>query len=127
MRKKIIFILISFGILTFAVYNYIYQDHRNIESEDVEFELQSADIIREFALTPENSSKRYLDKTVVVVGLLSEINLQNITLDNAVFCQFTDTISMTKKINDRIKIKGLFIGYDDLLEQVKLNQCSIID
>jgi hypothetical protein len=30
------------------------------------------------------------------------------------------------KVNDTIVVKGRCIGYDDLLEEIKLDQCSIV-
>ena len=41
---------------------------------------------------------------------------------------FLNSIESEKKyLNTKIKIKGRFIGYDDLLEHVKLDQCLIIN
>ena len=54
------------------------------------------------------------------------INNTEITIENTVFCQFTNQIKTTALKGSKIKIKGRFIGYDDLLEQVKIDQSILI-
>ena len=127
MVKKIIIIAVSLIIIFFIAYNYLYQEHRNIEKEEVAYVMSSQDFFNEFSLKPVGSAKLYLDKTVLIDGNISEINEYDITLDDAVLCQFGDKIIFKNKVNDRLKIKGRCIGYDDLLEQVRLDQCVLID
>ena len=127
MVKKIIIIAVSLIIIFLIAYNYIYQEHRNIEKEEVAYVMSSQDFFNEFSLKPVVSAKLYLDKTVLIDGDISEINEYDITLDDAVLCQFGDKIIFKNKVNDRLKIKGRCIGYDDLLEQVRLDQCVLID
>lgn len=126
MLKKIII----FGILIIAVivgYNYIYQDHRTIEKETAEFVMSSQDIESEFSKDMKFAEAKYLNKTIEVSGTISEINNNDITLDDKVFCQFSELVEASIKKNSPLKIKGRVIGYDDLLEQVKLDQCTIIN
>lgn len=124
MRKKLIFFLAIF-IIGFVCYKYIYQKHRNISTEKPEFVITSTDIATQFSKNISESEKKYLNKTIEVSGTISEINSRDLTLNNAVFCQFSDPINSSKEIRSEIKIKGRVIGYDDLLEQVKLDQCTI--
>lgn len=122
MRKWIVLIiLIVIGIIA---YNYIYQEHRDIESETAEFVLNSTDLVNEFAINPSASEKKYLNKTIEVFGTITELNDRDLTLDNNIFCQFNSKIEVgTSK---KVSIKGRFIGYDELLDQIKIDQCSIV-
>ena len=121
MRKWIIIlILVVIGII---VYNYIYQEHRDIENEQVEFVVTSIDMANEFAINPSASEKKYLNKTIEVNGTITELNDFDMTLDDKVFCQFNSKIGIDSK---DASVKGRFIGYDELLEQIKLDQCSIL-
>ena len=125
MLKKIII----FGVLIVVAiigYNYLYQDHRTIEKEKVEFFVSSQEIESQFVENVITSEQKYLNKTIEVSGLISEISIKDITLDDKVFCQFTEAIKTSEIEKSKIKIKGRVIGYDDLLEQVKLDQCTII-
>lgn len=124
MRKFLIFfVLLLLGVL---VYNYINKDHRIIATEQSVLVVSSANINNEFSKNPLDSKERYIDNTIEVFGLISEINSYDITLDNKVFCQFSNQIKDSLKENIKVKIKGRVIGYDDLLEQVKLDQCTLI-
>lgn len=126
MKRKWIILLI-FILLAFAGYKYIYQDHRNIQNEEVQFEVSSSSIAEEFALNTLSAEKKYLDKTIIISGIISELNLNDLTLDGKIFCQFSNLNNETINIETKIKVKGRFIGYDDLLEQVKLDQCIVIN
>jgi len=121
MRKWILILVVV--ILGLIGYTYIYQDHRDIENEKAEFSLIASDWANEFVINPLASEKKYLNKTIEVQGTITELNAFDLTLDDNIFCQFTSKIKIESK---SIKIKGRFIGYDNLLEQVKLDQCSIL-
>ena len=125
--KKWIGLLIVLIITAILGYNYIYQDHRDIESEIAEFSITSSEITQYFSEDSSGAEQKFLNKTVEISGVISEINTNDITIDDKLFCQFTNTIETALNTNDQIKIKGRVIGYDDLLEQVKLDQCSIIN
>jgi hypothetical protein len=124
MRKWIVILIIIIIAAVFG-YNYIYQDHRSIENERVAFVVSSQEIAIQFFEDTATSEQKYLNKTIEVSGLITEININNITLDDKVFCQFSEAINISVKENSNLYIKGRVIGYDDLLEQVKLDQCSI--
>lgn len=124
MKKWFIIILIC--VIGFLGYKYVYQDHRNIANESSVYKITALDISNEFEINPISSENKYLNKTIEVSGKISDKNSQNMIIDDKVFCQFSSkiqTVTNTKIIT----VKGRFIGYDDLLEQVKLDQCIIID
>lgn len=130
LNKKMLKKIIVFGVIIIAGivgYNYIYQDHRTIENEKVEFIVSSQEIASQFFENVTTSEQKYLNKTIEVSGLITEISKKDLTLDDKVFCQFSEAIKTSVKNKSKIKIKGRVIGYDDLLEQVKLDQCTIIN
>ncbi|RKE94995.1 OB-fold protein [Ichthyenterobacterium magnum] len=119
--------LIALILIIIIGYNYIYKDHRDIHKEQPKFTISSNNINAEFINNPVLSQEKYLNKTIEISGQVTEVNSNNITLDNKVFCLFTNQIIKTIKKGEKVKIKGRVIGYDDLLEQIKLDQCSIIN
>ncbi len=125
MKKWVILIVLCIVVVIIG-YRYVYQDHRDIATETSLYKLTALDISNEFAINPIASENKYLNKTIEVSGNISDKNPQNITIEGKVFCQFSSEIQ-TSLNTDQVKIKGRFIGYDDLLEQVKLDQCTIID
>lgn len=126
MKKKIwiIFIVLIISLCTIA-YFYIYQDHRNVEKEHPAYTITASSIHSEFLNDSFQSEKKYLNKTVIVFGVVSEINKNDITLNDNVFCLLSNTATQQLKIKSEVKIKGRVIGYDDLLQQIKLDQCVI--
>jgi len=122
MRKWIVLLIVV--VLALLAYNYIYQDHRDIKKELAAYVLSSNELVNEFTINPSASEKKYLNKTIEVLGTITELNDNDFTLDDNVFCQFTCKIELIK--SKVVRVKGRFIGYDNLLEQVKLDQCSIL-
>ena len=121
MRKWIvILVLIIVGVIA---YNHIYQNHRDIESESAQFVINATDLANEFLIDPSAAEKKYLNQTIEVNGNITELNDYDLTLDGKIYCQFSSKINFGF---NNVKIKGRFIGYDNLLEQVKIDQCNIL-
>ena len=125
MKKWIAIILLL--LIVVIGYNYVYQDHRNISAETAEFALDAITIKNEFETDGVASEKKYLNKTVAILGIVSDSNDKEITLNSSVFCQLIKPLKTPLLKDSKIKIKGRVIGYDDLLEQVKLDQCILIN
>src|SRR5690606_2600285 len=121
MKKRVLLVLVA--LAAFLGYLYIYQDHRNIAAETSSFELTSGLLISEFEANPKQAESKYLDKTLSVEGRVTELNHLDVTLDGKIFCSFGDLNSV--KVSDMVKVKGRCIGYDDLLQLVKMYQCVL--
>lgn len=124
MRKWVIFFILV--LLAILAYNYIYKDHRDIEAEETVIKVSATSLKNDFTNNPIKSDEQYIDKTIEVYGLITEINSNNITLNNKVFCLFNGGVYNLTEEDIELNIKGRVIGYDDLLEQVKLDQCVIV-
>ena len=123
--KKKSKIIIGCLLLTVSVcffYNYLYQDHRNIQQEATEISIPAPDLVTFFK---ENKSEKILNKTIEVTGLITDINPKSLTLDNKVQCSFEFEVD-NFKLNQSIQIKGRCIGFDELFEIVKMDQSLII-
>ncbi len=123
--KKWITIALIF-LLLFLGYNYLYKDHRDIQNENPEFILTADEISQKFFDSSEFATSQFLNKAIIVSGVITDINDTDITLNNSIFCNFNNMIQTDIQVSDVIKIKGRCIGYDDLLEQIKLDQCNLI-
>lgn len=125
-RKYIYVSIIILALSLIVAYNYIYKEHRNISEEKAAFTLTSIEFIKEYNNDIELATKKFLDKTIQVSGTITEIDKDNFTLDNAVVC-YADSIVLERiKKNLRIEVKGRSIGYDELLELIKLDQINIV-
>ena len=112
-------------IIVIIGYFYINQSHRNIENEKAVYEISSGEITSSFLDNLNQAEAKFLNLTVEISGNITELSFNSVTLDNNVFCQFDNALENELDINSKVKIKGRVIGYDDLLEQVKMDQCTI--
>jgi hypothetical protein len=121
------------GILLFVVvvgitasYQYLYKDHRNIAAEKPAYKINTQELLKEFTGNYIKASEKYLDKVIIVNGKITDLDKNTITINNSICIQFLNTNTSKFNLNDAIKVKGRCIGYDELLEMVKMDQCTIV-
>ncbi|RAJ16915.1 OB-fold protein [Olleya aquimaris] len=124
MKKKLLLLLGILAIGSVLAYNYIYQDHRNISEETAEYKVTSTNLVEDFIKDVSTTQDKYLNKTIEVTGIVTAKDANSVTLDNVIFCTLSN--SSTVALHSNTTIKGRCIGFDDLLEEVKLDQCTII-
>ncbi len=120
-KNKKLFLVSILVLVGLYTYSYVFQETETTEEIEVVFTGSSENLISKI-----NEGTTYTSKAVVINGNISTINDEGIVIDERVFCQFTNpnTIQKLKK-NQSVKVKGIIIGYDDLLNELKLNQCII--
>jgi len=124
MKKKILLFVFTL-CLFFLGYNYLFPDHRTINQEEALFNVEASILFDEFIDNSKQAEYKYLNQTITVSGVITSFNPENIMINNKIFCKF-DTIMTEININDSTVVKGRCIGYDELLEEIKLDQCSIV-
>ena len=124
MKKKILLFVFTL-CLFFLGYNYLFPDHRTINQEEALFNVEASILFDEFIDNSKQAENKYLNQTITVSGVITSFNNENIMINNKIFCKF-DTIMTEININDSTVVKGRCIGYDELLEEIKLDQCSIV-
>lgn len=125
--KKIALLLIGFAVIGFGLYFYMYKNHRDIATESADYSITVNDLQSEFNKDITFSNKKYLDKTIEVRGKITSIDLPNhyIVIDTKLTAFFSDSVLNTVSLQKQVKIKGRFLGYDDLLEEFKMDQVSL--
>ena len=120
--KWFLTILIIMLIGAYAAYKYAYKPHTTIEELTSDFSGTSDDFLSK---VKENFSL-WNNKTVELSGIITSKEEKGITLNNTIFCQFRDDMNISElQSNQSIKLKGRVIGYDDLLDELKLDQCIL--
>lgn len=112
-------------VIIFAVYKYAFRAPEDISKAEIDVTINAVELVVEFSDDLSASETKYFEKIIVVDGLITEIESEGVTLNEGVFCKLNDVIDL--KVDDKIKVKGLYIGYDDLFEVIKLDQCTIIE
>lgn len=121
-KRKIIVIIVAVVAVLFIGYNYImYGGARDLQSEKPEFTTTATSIFEEFSTNSDSATKKYINKAVEISGEVTAVKDSTITLNEKVNCQL-QTLS-NAKIGEKVTIKGRVTGYDDLLEELKLDQC----
>jgi hypothetical protein len=132
MKKKnkiiiVVIVIVLVGILAFpAIKNYLVYSYgkRDVQSEEAAFTISTKDIVAEFTANTEAANKKYLEKPVAVSGKVTSVNSKEVILDETVNCNLT-TADASVKEGQAVTIKGRVVGYDDLLGELKLDQCNL--
>ncbi len=125
MKKKIIlYLILVIAIIGYFGYSYIMAPPKDINKAKSDFQINAKDFAKEFSENENTATIKYQEKVVTVNGTVTATENNSITIDNKVTCGFENKIDLKK--GDQVKIKGLFIGFDEMFEEVKLDKCSII-
>jgi hypothetical protein len=124
MKKTVIAFLVLIVVMLVA-YKYMYHDHRDISNEKPLFSITVNELLKDFLADENKANKKYLDKSITIKGKITNIDLSNKTLvlDEKVFIILT--VSKNVSINNEVSIQGRLIGYDSLLEEIKIDQAQI--
>ncbi len=126
-NKRILFLIVGLAVASLMVvftYNTLYPDQRNIADETAVLDISAQDFLKKMGNA--EIAKNYGDKVIQTYGKITSIDARTITLDNAILVNLLNTSNLELSNGDSITIKGRCIGYDDLLEEVKIDQASIV-
>lgn len=126
MNKKFRIIVLSIvvtGLTIFTGYNYVMNGGaRNLSTEETAFTVSSKSITKEFATNIDVSNKKYLEKAIAIKGTITQINGSQVIIDDSIICNLKDFDPSILK-NQVVTLKGRVVGYDDLMGELKLDQC----
>lgn len=119
--------MLIIGVLV-SVYFYAYKDHRNIAASQADFSLTASILQKEFAENDSLATVKYQNKVIQIQGIITNVDVQSksLVIDDKVYAQFDTNIPSGVEAKKKITIKGRFLAYDDLVEEFKMDQTSII-
>ena len=124
--KIILFALIVIILIGSFTYHYVmHGGERNLTTEKTNFKVTSASITSEFTTNIEKANEKYLEKAVEIKGKITSSNGNEIILDEIIICSLKNQDLSIKK-DQTVTIKGRVVGYDDLMGELKLDQCFVI-
>ncbi len=124
--KKGILVIVALVILGgIGAYFYVFnKPHRNPSSEAASFKVSATELAEEFSANPDAANEKYIDKVVEVSGTAMEVTETYIIMDNVLNCSVLKDHDVSGvKSGDNIVMKGRVIAFDDLLEEVKMDNC----
>jgi len=122
-------ILIPLFIIGFTIIYFTYnKPHKDFNKTPSQFTIESKKLISFYQNSSEDANTKYLDKIILITGTITDFEENIIILDNGIVC----TLDPSQKIDDqiymgsKISIKGRCIGYDDLLEEIRVDHSFVI-
>ena len=126
MKRNIILTVAVLAIAATGLYFYMYQDHRNIATEDAAYKVSVRTLQSSYSESDSLFNARYLDETIAVSGKVTALDPagRSIVIDSVLYVQL-DTAMPPLKMAEAVTVKGRLIGYDDLLGEFKMDQASL--
>jgi hypothetical protein len=126
--KKFMIVFSLVITVAIGIYFYTYQSHRDIATEKPDYSLTLSDLQKDFETNDSLFNAKYADKTIEIYGKITAIDLKNksIMLDDKIAISLDTLEANSLKISDTTFIKGRYVGFDDLLEEFKIDQAIIL-
>ncbi len=128
MIKKILIFSAILAFIGFGIYKYAFKPQRNIATEKATFEIAADDFLQEFSAQDSIANLKYLDKTIFIYGKITTIDLKNnaIIVNDKIYVTFTEKLDQNLQVESPAKLKARYVGFDDLLEEYRMDQGTII-
>lgn len=128
-NKILLFLALSTVVIGSILFFYVYKEHRDIGQEEASFTISVDELHKQFQINDSLANATYADQTILVSGLVTTFDSADNTLvlNEKLFLTFNTTEVLTLQPKQLIKIKGRFVGYDDLMEELKMDQCQLIE
>lgn len=118
-------LLLLVGFLSWVYFYTFHSKHRNIAQEEVTAEFQAPELL--YAFTQQDSDiTSYADQVILVSGNVTSTDENSIVLDGMVQVNLLPAAGTSVQNGQSISLKGRCVGYDDLLEVVKIDQATIL-
>ena len=116
-------------LLATAVYFIWNKPHKDYSTMRTDITISSLNFINEFKANSTLATEKYLNQIIFVSGNTTDKLTKSVVLDNGIVCTL-DSSSLKAlrliQINNEISIKGRFVGFDDLFEEIRLDHCFIM-
>ena len=116
MKKRKLYVLMWIVLALLVLAGFAYQmtfnpKHREIEKEEVTFQIAADELQYLFANNEESSVQKYMDQVLEVSGEITEIEEKSIVLDKRVLVNFLPSSEDNFKNGQPIVIKGRCVGF----------------
>ena len=125
-KKYFPFFIIFLAISVYFVWNKPHKDYSTVKTD---ITISSLNFINAFKSNSTLATEKYLNQIILVNGDITDKLTKSVVLDNGVVCTLDSSSLKTLRliqINDKISIKGRFVGFDDLFGEIRLDHCFIM-
>ena len=85
-----------------------------MSSEKAKFNLTASHLKADFSSNQTDANAKYIEKTIIVTGKVTEKTAESITLDNSIICILSNIENSNINLQSDVKIKGKLDDFDDL-------------
>ena len=132
--KKLLYFIITLLIIAIIGYFVVMNlPKASIKGNDAAFITSAIELYSEFGKNENQANKKYIGKTIVVNGVVTEIDkdkngatvlfLSSDDAMNGILCTLEPGQKGDFQVNQNVKIKGMCTGF---LQDVVLNKCVIL-
>ena len=125
-KKYLPLVFIVLLMIVYAVWN---KPHKNYSNTKPNIIIDSSNFINEFKANATIATEKYLNQIILVKGNVTDRLTKSVVLNNGIVCTL-DSSSLKAlgliQINNDVSIKGRFVGFDDLFEEIRLDHCFIM-
>lgn len=124
-KNKVVLIASVMMVLVVGVVN-VYQYISMSPKDVVEITPEYVGDATEFNFLVTDNLSYWTGKVVQITGKVTELTEYGVVMNGTIFCQFEygdDLQSIVE--NQQINIKGKLVGFDEILMEIKLNQCIL--
>lgn len=126
--KRIFLAVVVAGAIfgSWAVWYVFFKPHRNVGAEKPAYVMTANDLSSQIA-TDTAALGKYIDQAIELEGTVSSVEGTHVAFEN-VICNM-DSTEVSKlsgiKAGQQIKVQGRLTTYNDLLEEILLDQCVL--
>jgi len=127
-RKKkmiIVFLVLIVGIICSVYFYTFHGKHRDIAQEEATEKFYAPALLSNF-IKQDNVPNKLVDHVIEVRGVLTSNENSTVVLNGMVQVDFAKIPNTPLKTGEDIVVKGRCVGYDELLEVVKIDQATRI-
>ncbi|WP_196886195.1 hypothetical protein [Aureivirga sp. CE67] len=120
-KIKVIGFLLIIIIASIVVFNHVlYKDHDKIENLESHYVGNCSDFLSE-------DQETFNDKIVDLKGVLTKIENSSLVLNEQIFVLLDSTQKTENlKLNQNLRIKGRVVGFDEILEETKIDKAILL-
>ena len=124
-KNKVVFIASVMMVLVVGVVN-VYQYISMSPKDVVEITPEYVGDATEFNFLVTDNLSYWTGKVVQIDGKVTELTEHGVVINGTIFCQFENGDDLQSIVeNQQINIKGKLVGFDEILMEIKLNQCIL--
>ena len=122
-------LLLPVAVIGFLMIIYIfYKPHPEWNQMEPVYELRAVDLLLEYRSNILKANSKYLNQVLSITGEVTSLEANLVIIDHGVTFTLDSTqiINVQPAVGKRLIVKGRCVGYDDLLEEVRMDHGFIL-